>query len=109
MFTRVKQVSVRELQQQLSGANPPCVLDVREDWERAIAALPGDVHIPLNQIPLRLKELDASKAIIVMCKAGGRSQMAAEYLLEHGFERVANLAGGIDAWAREIDPGMNTY
>jgi len=85
------------------------VLDVREDWERVIASLPGSVHIPLNQIPLRLKELDASRAIIALCKAGGRSQMAAEYLLAHGYGRIANLTGGIDAWAREVDPGMNTY
>lgn len=108
-MTQVKQVSVRTLHEQLAGPNPPCVLDVREDWECAIAALPGSVHIPLNQIPLRLKELDASGAIIVLCKAGGRSQMAAEYLLAHGYDRVANLTGGIDAWARDIDPGMNTY
>ena len=105
----VRQVSVRELAQQLAGSDPPCVLDVREDWERAIAALPGSLHIPLNQIPVRLKELDASRAIIALCKAGGRSQMAAEYLLAHGYGRVANLTGGIDAWAREIDPGMNIY
>jgi adenylyltransferase/sulfurtransferase len=102
-------MSVQELQEQLAGPNPPCVLDVREDWERAIASLSGSLHIPLNQIPLRLKELDASRAIIALCKVGGRSQMAAAYLLAHGYDRVANLTGGIDAWAREIDPGMNTY
>jgi adenylyltransferase/sulfurtransferase len=82
---------------------------VRENWELAIASLPGSLHIPLNQIPIRLKELDASKAIIAVCKVGGRSQRAAEFLLAQGYDRVANLTGGIDAWAREIDPGMNTY
>lgn len=108
-MTQVQQVSVNKLQELLAGPNPPCVLDVREDWELAIAHLEGSLHIPLNQIPLRLKELDASKAIIALCKAGSRSQMAAEFLLAHGYDRVANLTGGINAWAREIDPGMNTY
>lgn len=93
----------------MQGPSPPCVLDVREGWECAIASIPGSLHIPLNQIPLRLKELDASTPIIALCHSGGRSRRAAEYLLAQGYGRVANLAGGIDAWAREIDPGMNTY
>jgi len=105
----IPQITARQLQAQLAGPTPPCVLDVREDWERAIARLEGSLHIPLNQIPIRLKELDASKVIITLCKAGGRSQRAAEFLLAHGFGQVANLSGGIDAWAREVDPGMPTY
>lgn len=108
-MTQITQVSARELADMLSQPEPPCVLDVREDWERALASIPGSVHIPLQQIPLRLKELDVSKTIIAMCKAGGRSQMAAEYLLAHGCQRIANLSGGIDAWAREVDPHMTTY
>jgi adenylyltransferase/sulfurtransferase len=106
---QVSEISVGQLRDLLRGPNPPCVLDVREDWERAIASLPGSLHIPLNQIPLRLKELDASTAIIALCHSGGRSRRVAEFLLAQGYGRVANLAGGIDAWAREIDPGMNTY
>jgi len=108
-MSQVRQISVQELSRLLSGPNPPCVVDVRENWELAIASLPGAIHIPLNQIPLRLKELDASREIITLCKAGGRSQMAAEFFLAHGYDRIANLTGGIDAWAREVDPSMNTY
>lgn len=107
--SQVSQITARELKDLLEGPNPPSLLDVRENWELAIASLPGSLHIPLNQIPIRLKELDASKAIIAVCKVGGRSQRAAEFLLAQGYDRVANLTGGIDAWAREIDPGMNTY
>jgi adenylyltransferase/sulfurtransferase len=44
-----------------------------------------------------------------MCKAGGRSRRAAEFLANHGFSRVANLAGGIDAWTRDIDPSLDSY
>jgi adenylyltransferase/sulfurtransferase len=105
----VSQISAGQLRDLLRGPDPPCVLDVREDWEYAISRLPGSLHIPLYQIPLRLKELDASRAIIAVCKVGARSQRAAEYLLAQGYSRVANLTGGMDAWAREVDPGPEHF
>ena len=86
-----------------------CLLDVREPWEVALASIPGSVSIPLDEIPTRLEELDASGEIIVMCKAGGRSQRAAEYLAARGFSRVSNLRGGISAWTRDIDPDVPEY
>ena len=86
-----------------------CLLDVREPWEVAMVSLPGSLNIPLNEIPERSKELDASSAIIVMCKAGGRSLRAAEYLAARGFSRISNLQGGITAWAHDIDPTLPTY
>src|SRR5258706_15628204 len=97
----IPQVSVRELQAMRARGDRPVVLDVREPWEIAIASLPDCLHIPLNEIPERLKELDAQSAIIVMCRSGGRSQVAADFLLNQGFTSVSNLAGGIIAWARE--------
>ena len=48
-------------------------------------------------------------ALVVMCHSGGRSRRAAEFLQSKGFAQVANLAGGIDAWAREIDPSLASY
>ncbi len=108
-MTRVTQISVQELQQLRSRGEPVVLLDVREPWEVEIAALPDCLHIPLHEIPPRLKELDTDSAIIVMCKVGGRSQMAAEFLVDQGFTRVSNLRGGIDAWAREIDSSLPTY
>ncbi len=103
------QTTVAELKQRLDSGKAPCLLDVREDWELAIARLPGVKHVRLNEIPLHLKELDAGQEIIVICKSGGRSQMAANYLLAQGYGKVRNLQGGMDAWAREIDPRMDTY
>jgi len=84
-----------------------CLLDVREPWEVARASLPGCTCIPLQEIPSRMQELDAGAEIIVMCQAGMRSQRAAEYLAARGFSRVANLRGGIAAWARQFDPGLD--
>jgi rhodanese-related sulfurtransferase len=85
-----------------------CLLDVREPWEVAQASLPGSVCIPLHEIPARLAELDAGTEIIVMCQAGARSLRAAEFLAARGFGRVCNLRGGIVAWAREFEPGLDT-
>jgi adenylyltransferase/sulfurtransferase len=98
-----------QLKQMREHGRAPFLLDVREDWEVKIAAISGSLHIPLQQIPQRLKELDAHQAIIVICKVGGRSQRAADFLLLQGFNEVSNLQGGIDAWADEIEPGMNRY
>jgi sulfur-carrier protein adenylyltransferase/sulfurtransferase len=105
----IPEIGPQELKRRLDAGENVTVLDVREPWERAIASLTGTVNIPLNDIPARLHELDRSAELVVMCKVGGRSRRAAEYLSAHGFGRVANLAGGIDAWAREIDPTLCAY
>lgn len=79
------------------------LLDVREPSELESVSVPGSIHIPLQQIPLRLAELDMTKPLAVLCHSGGRSARAAEYLAGQGFARVANIAGGIDAWERDAD------
>ena len=93
----------------MDSLQPICLLDVREPWEVALAAISGSVCIPLHEIPSRLNELDANSEIIVMCKVGGRSQRAAEFLSAQGFGQVSNLRGGIDAWARDVDPSVAAY
>ena len=93
----------------MDSLQPICLLDVREPWEVALAAISGSVCIPLHEIPSRLNELDANSEIIVMCKVGGRSQRVAEFLSAQGFGQVSNLRGGIDAWARDVDPSMAAY
>jgi rhodanese-related sulfurtransferase len=108
-MNQAPQTSVAELRQLRTAGGVYTLLDVRESWELAVASLAGCVHIPLGEIPGRLKELDAASAIIVMCHAGGRSQMVADFLLAQGFGRVSNLRGGIDAWSREIDPTVPAY
>ena len=105
----VPEVPPEELKRRLDAGEPLQLLDVREPWEYAIAQVPGSVNIPLNEIPRRLQELGVAGDIVVMCKSGGRSRRAAEYLLTRGFERVGNLSGGIDAWTREIDPSLTPY
>jgi sulfur-carrier protein adenylyltransferase/sulfurtransferase len=105
----VKEISVQELKRRLDAGERLQVLDVREDWEYAIAHLPGSIHIPLGQLAGRVRELSADSDIIAMCKSGGRSRRAAELLAAAGIDRVANLTGGINAWTSEIDPSLPSY
>lgn len=73
-------------------------IDVREPDEVAGGTLPGTVNIPLGSLPDRLGELDSSKPVVVMCKSGGRSTQAAEFLTSSGFGQVTNLDGGWMGW-----------
>lgn len=85
-------------------------LDVREDREVAHCRIEPSVHIPLRQVPARAEsELDSSQEIVVYCHMGVRSLRAAETLLSLGFDRVYNLAGGIDAWSLQVDPSVPRY
>jgi adenylyltransferase/sulfurtransferase len=103
------QISPAELKSRLEGAGKPVLLDVREPWEVAIAALPGIVAMPLHEIPQRWRELDAQAEIVVICRSGMRSQNAATFLMQQGITHVYNLAGGLLAWSREVDPSLPTY
>ena len=105
----VPQTSPQELKRRLDAGERLQILDVREPWECAIVHLAGSTNIPLSQIPARLGELDANTDVVALCKVGGRSLRAAQFLLDSGFSRVTNLAGGIDAWIDEVDPALPSY
>jgi adenylyltransferase/sulfurtransferase len=102
-------ISARELARRLGEPNPPLLLDVREPHELQISALPGALNIPLGTLAARLSELDSAREMVILCKAGTRSARALELLVSAGFKRVKNLYGGINAWAREIDPNLPIY
>lgn len=105
----VQTFTPQELQRRLQQSPPPLLLDVREAWEVELAALPGALHVPMHEIPDRRHELDAGAEIVVLCHHGVRSAHVAAFLAQAGFARLYNLAGGIDAWAREIDPHLPRY
>ena len=94
-----------------SFAERPATLlvDVREPWELDIARLPGAVHVPMGEIPTRLAELDRSRDLVILCRSGARSLTVARFLEGQGYTSVANLSGGILAWARDVDPALATY
>jgi rhodanese-related sulfurtransferase len=105
----VPELGPLQVKSRLDAGEPLRLLDVREPWECAIAQLSGSINIPMAEIPARWQELDADADIVVVCKAGSRSRRVAQFLSAHGFGRVANLSGGIDAWTREIDPSLASY
>ncbi len=104
----IPQISVHELKRKREAREPHLLLDVREPWEHQTANLGGHL-IPLQELHLRVHELDRDLEIVVHCRSGARSQKAAEMLHKAGFHRIANLSGGIQAWSREIDPGVPSY
>lgn len=85
------------------------LLDVREPWELELCRVDFAVAIPMGEIPQRLAEIDRSAPVVVMCHHGGRSLRVAHFLAQQGFDRVANLTGGIDAWREQIEPSMRPY
>ncbi len=85
------------------------LLDVREAWEIEIASIHQTIDIPMAEIPARVAELDASQAVAVLCHSGGRSAQVAIYLAQTGFDRVANIVGGIDMWSLDIDDSIPRY
>ncbi len=105
----VPQVEVRELAERMRSERPFVLLDVREPFEFEMARIEGAHLIPLGELPARWRELDREKEIFVLCHSGLRSERAAEFLRGSGFARVANVAGGIDAWSEEIDPDVPRY
>jgi rhodanese-related sulfurtransferase len=108
-MTEIGELEPIELKQRLDRGDALAVLDVREPEELLVAALSGAVHIPMNDIPLRLAELDRDAEWVVMCHHGMRSAQVAMYLARMGFARVANLSGGIDEWSLTVDPAVARY
>jgi adenylyltransferase/sulfurtransferase len=104
----IPQISVKELKSRIDAGEDVFILDVREPYEYQIANIGGKL-IPQNEVPQRLAEIDRDREIVVQCRSGQRSQRIAEFLQQSGYQKVTNLAGGILAWADEIDPKMQKY
>jgi len=104
-----EEIAPKELKSRLDAHPAPVLLDVREDWETKLCRLPNAVHIPIEEIELRVEELTPGDEIVVYCHQGVRSAAVANWLRQLGFTNVRNLAGGLDAWARTVDPSMRRY
>jgi len=103
------EISPQDLKARLTGSDRPFLLDVRQDWETRLCRLENAVHIPIEEIELRADELNADAEIVVYCHQGVRSAAVADYLRQRGFKNVKNLLGGLDYWARTVDPTMRRY
>lgn len=103
------EITPQELKTRLDGHAAPLLLDVRQDWETKLCRLEGATHIPIEEIEYRTAELNPEDEIVVVCHQGIRSAAVSEYLRQLGFPKVRNLVGGLDLWARTVDPTMRRY
>lgn len=106
----MKNVNASELKHMLeNGESRPLLLDVREPWEYEHCHIEGSRLLPLAKLHEGFEGYAKDATIVVVCHHGIRSYNAASFLERQGFTDVINLEGGIDAWARDVDPNMPTY
>lgn len=104
------ELSGGQLKAMQKRGNTFTLLDVREPWELEKAQIPGSKNIPMGDIPARAhQELDPDQHIVVVCHHGVRSLSVTNWLRQQGFEKVQSLRGGIDGWARTVDPKVPLY
>jgi adenylyltransferase/sulfurtransferase len=107
----IERLSPRDVDHIRRAGQPHLLIDVREPAEAAIAQLSESQLIPMSELALRLGEiqLQPGQKVILMCHHGVRSLRCAMFLVQNGFEQVANLDGGIDAWSLQVDPTVPRY
>lgn len=93
----------------VSAGRPHVLLDVREPWEYAIAALPNALHLPFATVFHQLERIPRDRPVVVICHHGVRSWHVACILEQNGFDDVINLSGGIEDYRRTVDPGLPGY
>lgn len=106
----VPSISPQELRDRLAAGDDPLVLlDCREAPELAVAAMEGALHIPMQEIPARIEEIDKDRPCAVICHHGVRSAHVVAFLMQRGYGKVWSVSGGIDAYARLVDPSIPRY
>ena len=103
------EISARELAERIKQGDPIRLIDVREPHELQISHIEGAELIPLGSLAGEMHRLDSAQEIVLFCKSGGRSARALELLAGAGFRKLKNLRGGINEWAREVDPSQPLY
>jgi adenylyltransferase/sulfurtransferase len=107
----VPEIMPADLKDRLDAGDVPLLVDVREPFEATIADLPerGQLRIPTGEFADRFEEIARDRDVVVYCRSGARSEWAAKVLLEHGYDRVWNLRGGILQWRVDVDPSVKAY
>jgi adenylyltransferase/sulfurtransferase len=104
----VPEITVEELKRARDQGEDLLLVDVRQPDEFQHCNL-GGLLIPLAELPQRLREVDPTRDIVVLCRSGMRSAQAVGFLRHSGYPRVRNVAGGILAWSDRIDPTVPKY
>ncbi|MGL4512736.1 MAG: rhodanese-like domain-containing protein [Lacipirellulaceae bacterium] len=107
------EVSCQDVKRLIDGGAPMLLVDCRGADEHATASIAGARLVPMAEIPAAVAELAAAegagKQVVVHCHHGMRSRRTAEWLRENSVGGAQSMAGGIDAWSTEIDPGVPRY
>ena len=103
------EIEPAELSERLASGERVRIIDVREPHELEISKIEGAELFPLGSLAARMHELDSAEEMVIFCKSGARSARAVELLAGAGFKKQKNLKGGINAWAREVDPSLPLY
>jgi rhodanese-related sulfurtransferase len=103
----MRSMSAAQLAAHLDNATP-LLLDVREPWEFEICHIDGSINVPMAQVPGHLNRFREADEIVVICHHGIRSAQVIRFMQQHCGELI-NLDGGVEAWAREVDPDMPVY
>lgn len=108
-FAGGMEIDVAALQRLRADGADHQLLDVREDWERAICLIDGSIELAMGALPGCLNRLDPARPVVVVCHHGARSLRVAAWLRQQGYAQAVSLKGGIDAWSRLIDPAVPRY
>ncbi len=104
------EIGAAQVKAMLKRGDKFILLDVREPWELEKARLEGSKNIPMGDVPARAhQELDPDEQLVVMCHHGVRSLSVTNWLRQQGFENAQSMRGGIDGWARTVDPKVPLY
>jgi len=106
----LEEVDAATLAAAMAADEPPLLVDVRTDAERSVAVIEPSLHLGLDRFVERAPaEIPRDRDVVVYCHVGARSAQAAIWMKANGWPRVRSLAGGIDAWSEEVDPGVPRY
>lgn len=102
-------ITPEQLKSKLDAGERPVLLDVREDWEYSLCNIKGSVNISMSNVSQILDELVPTDETVVICHHGMRSYQVGSFLENNGFSKIINLEGGVDAWAKTVEPDMAQY
>ena len=105
----MRSITPEQLKRWIDDGKAPELIDVREPWEFEICHILGSINIPMSDIVSTVEKLDKQTEKVVICHHGLRSQQVANYLEFNGFGSIINLEGGLDQWAKTVDPDMPRY
>ena len=99
-----RDITPAAVNEKLSSGSDVVLIDVREPYEWSAGHIGQAKHIPMAQVPQRLADIPKDREVVMICRSGARSARVQEYLLQNGYTRVKNMVGGMQRWARDVDP-----